>query len=124
MDATWRDARAFAGVSSGMRVQLAAVIAAAVLMGHVTDMTTGQPLVGVTLSAGSATAKTDARGAFVLRGLAPKTYDITLQSDDVPVVHRHVRIDRGPNRHDFTACSTTLDYGCNRNVLPGGSGAG
>lgn len=107
-----------------MRVQLAAAIAAAVLMGHLTDATTGQPLVGVTVSAGAVSARTDARGAFVLRGLAAKTYDVTLQSSDVPVVHRSVRVGSGTNRHDFTACSTTLDYGCNRNVHPGAGGAG
>ncbi len=107
-----------------MRVQLVAAFAAAVLMGHVTDATTGQPLVGVMVTAGTVSKKTDARGAFVLRGLATKTYDMTLQSDDVPVVHRSVRVGSGTNRHDFTACSTTLDYGCNRNVAPGAGGAG
>lgn len=97
----------------------------ATLGGRVTDVTTGQPLVGVTVRVGSATAKTDGDGHFRLRSLKPGAATITLESNDVPATRFPIVVKRGANAHDFRACSTTLDFGCRRGADPeSGSGAG
>jgi hypothetical protein len=93
-----------------------AALAVAVLSGHLTDRTTGQPLTGVTVVASGAhgaKAVTNDDGAFSLRGLAPGTYRITVQSDDVPPQSFALTVGKKPKQsHDFVACSTTLDYSC------------
>ena len=68
---------------------------AATLGGRVLDTTTGQPLAHVRLRVGAASATTDARGRFVLRGLHPGVVTITLESDDVPLQRARLRIAPG-----------------------------
>ncbi len=47
------------------------------LSGTVTDASTGKPIAGATVSAGSGSAVTDAGGAYTISGLAPGTYTAT-----------------------------------------------
>lgn len=96
-----------------------ATLALTVLVGHVTDATTGQPLPGVTIAIGSHHAVTDAHGAYRLTGLAPGHYTLGASSDDVPPQKRDVVVKQGAQTIvDLVLCSTTLDYGC------GGTGPG
>ncbi|HTW82486.1 MAG TPA: carboxypeptidase regulatory-like domain-containing protein [Candidatus Sulfotelmatobacter sp.] len=88
----------------------------ALVAGHVTDQTTGQPLPHVKVTAvGAKTlhAVTDADGAYTLRGVPAGHYRVTLQSDDVPPRTYDLVVGKAANQtHDFVACSTTLDYNC------------
>ncbi|MDE2482648.1 MAG: carboxypeptidase regulatory-like domain-containing protein [bacterium] len=109
-----------------MRLQhlsTAAAFVAAVLVGHVTDRTTGQAIAGVHIvlsgpSHAKATTKSD--GSYAVRGLRPGLYTLTLSSNDVPPESAHLRITKAKTREDFIVCSTTLDYSC----APGGDGPG
>jgi protocatechuate 3,4-dioxygenase beta subunit len=89
-------------------------LALAVLVGHVTDKTTGQPLPNVTIAIGSHHTVTDADGKYRLTGLSPGRYSLSASSDDVPPQHRSVVIKQqdAPATLDLVLCSTTLDYGC------------
>ncbi len=88
-----------------------------VLAGQVVDKTTGQPLTGVDVSvrggAKVAPARTNDAGRYVLRGLTPGRYTLTVSSDDVPPQTFEIAV-RGAKSQQFniTACSTTLDYSC------------
>lgn len=98
----------------------ATAFALAVLTGHVTDATTGQPLPNVTIAVGTHHATTDSHGAYKLTGLTPGHYKLSASSDDVPPQKRDVVVKQqsAPTVLDLVLCSTTLDYGC------GGSGPG
>jgi hypothetical protein len=96
---------------SARRNAAAVSLALAVLLGHVTDRTTGQALPGIAVSAGKAHAKTDANGNFRLAGLKPGSLTVTLTSDDVPPQDFPVSVGAKTHR-DFTVCSITLDYHC------------
>ncbi len=87
-------------------------LAVAVLVGHVTDRTTGQPLAGVEVRVGNAHAKTNGDGAYRLAGVKPGQAAVTLESDDVPPQQFTIRVGAGTTKRDFTACSITLDYRC------------
>ena len=89
-------------------------LAIAILLGHVTDATTGQPLPGVhvRVSGAKATVKTNASGAYRLVGIKPGAHILTIVSDDVPTQHRRVTVRATTTVLDITACSTTLDYSC------------
>jgi protocatechuate 3,4-dioxygenase beta subunit len=96
-----------------------AALLLALLVGHVTDKTTGQPLPGLDVQVGGAHpvhAKTDAEGAYRVAGLKPGQYDVTISSDDVPPLTSHVTIGANEKQHtlDVVACSVTLDYSCGR----------
>lgn len=93
---------------------LAATLALAILVGHVTDKTTGQPLPNVTIAVGSHHATTDEHGAYRLTDLAPGRYTLSAASNDVPPQHRSVIVKNqsAPTTLDLVLCSTTLDYGC------------
>ena len=108
---------------SSRTISTAVALAAAILTGHVTDRTTGQPIAGVRVDARGpmhAHATTDERGAYTLRGLRSGTYTLTLSSDDVPPVRDRVRVTSGTTKENVVVCSTTLDYSC----APGGDGQG
>jgi 5-hydroxyisourate hydrolase-like protein (transthyretin family) len=96
------------------RALLAAVLA--VLTGHVVDRTTGQPLIGVDISAASGaktvTARSDDGGRYTLKNLPAGSYTLTVSSDDVPPQHFSVVVHGAKAHFDITACSTTLDYSC------------
>ncbi len=100
-----------------------AAFAAAVLVGHVTDRTTGQPIGGVHIALSGPTharATTTSNGAYVVRALRPGTYTMTLSSDDVPPQRVHVKVSASKTTRNVVVCSTTLDYSC----APGGDGPG
>jgi protocatechuate 3,4-dioxygenase beta subunit len=86
----------------------------AVLVGRVTDATTGQPLAGVTIAIGSRHTSTDERGGYRLTGLKPGRYILSASSKDVPPQHRSVVVKQHSVQTmlDLTLCSTTLDYSC------------
>lgn len=88
--------------------------ALAVLVGHVTDKTTGQPLPGVTITIGPHHATTDAHGAYRLTGLAPGHYTMSAGSKDVPPQNKSVDVKQSIQTMtlDLVLCSTTLDYSC------------
>jgi outer membrane receptor for ferrienterochelin and colicins len=87
-------------------------LAFALLLGHVTDRTTGQALPGIAVSAGGAHAKTDAAGNFRLVGVKPGRLTVTLSSDDVPPQDFPVTVGKTKTKSDFSVCSITLDYHC------------
>ena len=101
-----------------------AVLVLAVLLGHVTDATTGQVLPGVRVSLSGpqrASATTDRQGRYRIPNLRNGDYRVTLVSNDVPPTHRAVTV-RGTTVMNVRACSTTLDYSCDAPALPGGPG--
>jgi hypothetical protein len=92
------------------------------VVGHVTDRTTGQPLrVQVLLSGHGArtTARTDSQGRFHLNTLRPGTYVMRLWSDDVSPIKFNVHVSGKRMTLRIPVCSTTLDYSCGG---PGGGG--
>lgn len=92
---------------------VAAVLVSAVLVGHVTDATTGQALPNVTITVGSHHATTDARGAYRITGLTSGRYTLSASSKDVPPQHRSIVVKAdGQTKLDLVLCSTTLDYSC------------
>lgn len=90
-----------------------ASLAIAVLAGHVTDATTGQPLPNVTISIGSHRTTSDKHGAYRLTGLTPGRYTLSASSKDVPPQQRSVNVGRSAQTTlNLVLCSTTLDYSC------------
>lgn len=86
-------------------------MAFAIVTGSIADRTTGQPIPGVTVSAGAAHSVTNAEGAFRL--VVPKAGPVVLSvsSDDVPPQQFPVTAGaKAPVR--LRVCSTTLDYNC------------
>lgn len=90
----------------------AAGLLAAVLIGTVSDRTTGQPLPGVSVSIGSVHAVTRADGSFKLAGLKAGRTTLHAESDDVPPQHFAVTVGKASLRANLRVCSTTLDYNC------------
>jgi hypothetical protein len=112
-------------ISMYLRSISGAALVVAVLLGHISDTTTGQPLVGVHVSVAgpvSAKAVTDSNGSYTIRGLKSGTYTLTLTSRDVPTVHHRVTVSGSTTTANFKACSTTLDYSCGGNGPAGGPG--
>jgi len=97
---------------------VASAFVAAVLLGQITDKTTGQPLPNVTVAIGSHHATTDAHGHYRITGISPGRYTLSASSDDVPPQNQSVTVHGTQTTFDFHVCSTTLDYGC------GGAGPG
>jgi hypothetical protein len=89
-------------------------LALAVLVGHVIDATTRQPLANVTIAIGSEQTTTDAHGAYRLTGLKPGNYTLSASSKDVPLQRHSVVIGQhsAATTLDLVLCSTTLDYSC------------
>jgi hypothetical protein len=83
-----------------------------VLAGTITDKTTGQPLAGVDVVAGSAHARSHADGTFRLVGVRPGPLTLTVSSDDVPPQRFPVTVGSATTHTVLHACSTTLDYDC------------
>ncbi len=83
-----------------------------IVVGTVSDRTTGQPLPGVTVSAGKLHAVSHADGTFKLAGVKPGPVSIGVESDDVPPQHFSMTVHGATTRADLRVCSTTLDYNC------------
>lgn len=94
------------------RLVPAASLALAVVLGTISDRTTGQPLAHVTVSLGSAHATTRADGTFRLDAVKPGRATIAIESDDVPPQHFPITVGTTTTKADLRACSTTLDYNC------------
>ncbi len=98
-----------------------AALAATVLLGQITDKTTGQPLRGVQIQVtqGHAMlrARSDGDGRFTIKGVNPGTHTLRYVSDDVPPRTISVKVHGAKDRISIAACSTTLDYSC---AGPGG----
>ena len=90
----------------------AAALLFAILIGSITDRTTGQPLAGVEVTLGSARATSRADGSYRLTGVKPGAATLTVSSDDVPPQHMSVTVGTTTTRANVRACSTTLDYNC------------
>jgi hypothetical protein len=92
------------------------------LLGQITDKTTGQPLHGVQVVVAGAgqrlTVRSDGQGHFRIANLRPGSYLLTLSSDDVLPTHRSLRVRGKQMSLQIAVCSTTLDYSC------GGGGGG
>ena len=91
---------------------LVASWAFAVLIGTLSDRTTGQPLPGVVVSLGTAHATSHADGSFRLNGVKPGRAPLTVSSDDVPPQNIPVTVGTATSRVSLRVCSTTLDYNC------------
>ena len=84
----------------------------AVLIGTVTDRTTGQPMAGVTIASGPVHTVTRSDGSYKLAGLKPGRTVLSVSSDDVPPQRFPVTAANVTTRADLSVCSTTLDYNC------------
>ncbi len=88
-------------------------LAMAVLVGHVSDATTDQPLPNVAIAVGSHRTTTDASGNYRIAGLKPGHYKLSASSNDVPPQYRSVTVSQRPKTTlDLVLCDTTLDYSC------------
>jgi protocatechuate 3,4-dioxygenase beta subunit len=99
----------------------AAALTAAVLLGQVSDRTTGQPLPGVIVQVGTLHTTSDKAGRFTLKGVRAGAQTLTASSSDVPVQHFHATVAEPSTRFNVRVCSTTLDYDCSGTT--GGSGS-
>jgi cytochrome c556 len=88
----------------------AAGLLAALLIGIVSDRTTGQPLPGVTVSIGAIHAVTRADGSFKLAGVKAGRATLNAESDDVPPQHFPVTVGKASSRADLRVCSTTQAF--------------
>jgi hypothetical protein len=84
----------------------------AVLIGTISDRTTGQALSGVTVTLGAAHGISHTDGTYRLTGVKPGAATLTVSSDDVPPQHIDVTVGPATTRANLTVCSTTLDYNC------------
>ena len=89
-----------------------ATLTLAVLLGTITDRTTGQPLSGVLVTVGAAHATSHDDGSYKLSGVAPGRVTLSVSSDDVPPQRFPVTAGASTTRVDLRVCSTTLDYNC------------
>lgn len=100
-----------------------AALSFALLVGQITDKTTGQPLVGVRVEIAQGTAMlhsvTGTDGRFRLPGVRPGPHTLQYSSADVPPHSVKIDVRAKNDPLHITACSTTLDYSC---VGPGGGG--
>lgn len=93
-----------------------AAFAFTLLVGHITDRTTGQPLTGVHVEIvqGQKTlrATSDADGTFHVSGVQPGKHTLRYSSDDVPPKAVSITVSGRKQQLQIAACSTTLDYSC------------
>ena len=92
---------------------LATSLLLAVLVGTISDRTTGQPLPGVQISLGAAHTTSRADGTYRLGGLKPGQATLTVTSNQgVPPQHFSVTIGKTTSHADFRVCDIALDYNC------------
>jgi hypothetical protein len=94
------------------RAKLLTFWSLAVLIGNLTDRTTGQPLAGIGVSLGAAHATSHADGSFRLTGVKPGGATLTVSSDDVPPQRFSVTVAKTTSHVNLRVCSITLDYSC------------
>lgn len=91
-------------------------LAFTLLLGRITDRTTGQPLHGVHIELrqgqGTLEAVSDADGRFRLAGVQPGPHTVRYSSADVPPQSLRLTVRGARQALSITACSTTLDYSC------------
>ncbi len=95
-----------------MPSSLVAVLAFAVLIGTVTDRTTGQPMPNVTVTVGAAHATSRPDGTYRLTGVKPGKTSVTASSNDAPPQRFPVTVGNATTHLDLVLCSVTLDYNC------------
>jgi hypothetical protein len=88
------------------------LFAFAVLIGTLTDRTTGQPMPGVVVTLGNVRATSHADGTFRLNGVKPGHATLSVSSDDVPPQTFPVTVGASTSHVALRVCSTTLDYNC------------
>ncbi len=92
-----------------------AAIAFVVLVGRITDRTTGQSLarLTVTLTGPShASARTGPDGRYRLLRLRPGIYRLTIRGKGVPTVRTSIRLEGRRVTKNFVVCNIALDYSC------------
>lgn len=94
------------------RSSLAASFLLAVLIGNITDKTTGQPMPGVAVSLGTAHAISREDGSYRLGGIKPGRATLMVSSHDVPPQSFTVTVGKTTSHADIVVCSVTLDYSC------------
>jgi outer membrane receptor protein involved in Fe transport len=62
------------------------------IKGTVTDKVTGEPLPGITVTAGSQTVITEADGTYAITQLVPGTYDVVFDLGDTKVIRSHIEV--------------------------------
>lgn len=86
------------------------------LLGQITDKTTGQPLHGVQVTVQSRgltrNAVTDAHGRFRVPGVRPGSVTVHYSSADIPPQSTTLSVRGAQQTVTITACSMTLDYHC------------
>jgi hypothetical protein len=95
------------------RSSSAASVALAVLLGTISDRTTGQPLPGVVVSVGNAHTTSHGDGSYRLSGVKPGSATLTVSSSDgVPPQHFTITVGKTTSRDDLRVCDIALDYNC------------
>ncbi len=92
-----------------------AAIAFVVLVGRITDRTTGQSLsrLTVTLTGPShASTRTGPDGRYRLRRLRPGLYRLVIRGKGVPTVRTQIKLEGREVTKDFVVCNIALDYSC------------
>jgi protocatechuate 3,4-dioxygenase beta subunit len=99
-----------------LAVALSTACALTILVGQITDRTTGQPLRGVQVQVRQGTstlrAVSDESGRFTLSGVHPGVHVVRYGSNDVPPARVSVSVHGTKQLLHIKACSTTLDYSC------------
>jgi hypothetical protein len=95
-----------------MPSSLVALLMLAVLVGTVTDRTTGQPMPNVTVAVGAVHATSRPDGTYRLSGVKTGKATVTASSNDAPPQRFPVTIGSATTHLDLVLCSVTLDYNC------------
>lgn len=92
-----------------------AALALAVLVGRITDRTTGQSLSGLrvtTIGPTRAAARTDSDGRYVFRNLRPGKYTLVIRGKGVPTVRARIALTGRKTTKNLAVCNVALDYSC------------
>ncbi len=92
-----------------------AALALAMLVGRVTDRTTGQSLAGLnvtTIGPTHAVARTGADGRYMFRHLRPGKYTLVIRGKGVPTVRTRISLAGRTTTKNVVVCNVALDYSC------------
>ncbi len=95
-----------------MPASLVAVLMLAVIVGTVSDRTTGQPMPYVTLAVGAVHTTSAPDGTYRLAGVKPGHATLTASSNDAPPQPFSIVVGKATTHVDLHICSVTLDYNC------------